>query len=92
MIKRSAVTEAGKTAFLVKEYVREIAAECYDPEDEMPFLYMAIGQEEWCVAVNALGIALLEKHESTADAQFRYGGDCYDPRLAKIAERLNWPQ
>ena len=81
----------GTAARLVTEYAAWMRAECMDEgEFTSDGLMQAIIRSQSGVETAALGVALLERNESLADAACRFGGASYDPRLKAIADALGW--
>lgn len=86
------MTKSPETAArLVAEYAAWMRAECMDEgEFASDGLMQAIIQSQGGMETAALGVALLERNESLADAAYRFGGASYDPRLKAISDALGW--
>ena len=75
---------------LIRDYAARSTAENYG-EDEIPAAVLtAIVEAQNSEEVESLGRALLARHESLADASYRYGEKNYDPALKAIADALGW--
>jgi hypothetical protein len=80
-----------ETARLVREYAQWVIDECYDPDDDVAPLLLAITQTTHpseATAVCHMGRALLCLHDSLSDPPYRLGGERCDERVMLLAARL----
>ena len=77
------VTPNHVTAAMIKLYVAE-----YAHEPELPALFRAVPEALNDEEVCHLGRAILARHASLAEPDYRIGGELADPDLTAIAERL----
>ncbi len=75
---------------LIREYVNCILAECVGEDETPAAILTAVVEAQNSEEVEHLGRALLARHESLADASYRYGAENYDPSLKVIADALKW--
>lgn len=78
------------TPTLIRNYASWILTECVGEDETPTALLTAVGDAQNSEEVEHLGRALLARHESLADASYRYGEKNYDPALKAIATALGW--
>jgi hypothetical protein len=75
--------------YLIKDYVHWQINDAAAGEPPIA-LHAAVLEAQSGAEVEALGRAILERQNASADADHRFGCELYDERLAEIAERLGW--
>ncbi len=89
MTKATGTTYHTHAAKLIRAYAEWIKAEVLG-EDEHDSLANAVLEAPHEFVTCKIGEAMLLRNQALSDPGDRFGGEYFDPRLAKIAEALNW--